>query len=386
MKGHHLHATAALLGALLCLAPLAAQTTPRNEALQLEAQGRVTEAEQAWHTILTTTPGNPEALAHLGLLAARQDHLPEAIAFYRQALASAPQMNGLRLNLGLAYFKSTQFADALPLFTDELKSHPADSQAPRLLILLGMTHYGMGDYLVAIPFLQRATAQNPTNLPLALALAHSCLFSKQFDCVMSTYKNILTLNPNSAEAEMLAGESLDETGDDAGAIQHFQAAVAADPKLPNAHFGLGYLFWTQTHYAEAAEQFAAELANDPTHEQAHTYLGDSYLQLKRLPEAETQLNASLKLNPNAEITQRDLGILHADQGLGPQAEAELKQAILLDPTDTTAHWRLARLLQTLGKKDEAAAEFKTVSTMKRQHHDQLLSTLPQGSPTPKTNP
>ena len=40
---------------------------------------------------------------------------------------------------------------------------------------------------------------------------------------------------------MLAGEALDEMKDKAGATQQFRAAVKADPKEPNVHFGLGYL-------------------------------------------------------------------------------------------------------------------------------------------------
>ena len=46
---------------------------------------------------------------------------------------------------------------------------------------------------------------------------------------------------------MLAGEALDELKDAAGAIQQFRAAVKADPREPEVHFGLGYLLWTQRH-------------------------------------------------------------------------------------------------------------------------------------------
>ena len=57
---------------------------------------------------------------------------------------------------------------------------------------------------------------------MRLTLAHSCLWSKQYDCVMEVYKEILALNAESAEADMLAGEALDEKGDDAGAIEQFR--------------------------------------------------------------------------------------------------------------------------------------------------------------------
>jgi hypothetical protein len=38
---------------------------------------------------------------------------------------------------------------------------------------------------------------------------------------------------------MLVGEALDEMKDTIGATQEFRSAVQANPKEPNAHFGLG---------------------------------------------------------------------------------------------------------------------------------------------------
>ncbi len=358
----------------------AAQTPERAQALQFEARGQTTEAEQAWQAILDGDQKNAEALAHLGLLEARQEHYPLAIPFYKRALALAPAMPGVETNLGLAYFKNAQFAEALAPFTAELKRHPDDT---RLILLLGMSHYGLGDYLVAIPYLRRGAQQQPTSLPLRLALAHSCLWSRQFECVKETYKEILSLSPGSAEAEMLVGEALDETGDDTGAIAHFRAAATSNPKEPNVHFALGYLFWTQNHYSEAAQEFVAELTNDPEHGQAHVYLGDSYVELKRLSEAQTELQSALKLDPQSELAHRDLGIVKAETGDLAQAETELRQAISLDPTDAAAHYRLARVLKSLGKQDAAAAEFKTVSSMKSSHGNDLLRTIEETRPAPK---
>ena len=81
-----------------------------------------------------------------------------AIDYYRRALAINPDLPGLQMNLGLALFKAAQFPDAIKSFASEIRKHPGDQ---RLTILLGMAHYGMKDYLVAIPYLKRATEQRP---------------------------------------------------------------------------------------------------------------------------------------------------------------------------------------------------------------------------------
>src|SRR5256886_11154526 len=76
-----------------------------------------------------------------------------------------------------------------------------------------------------------------------------------------------------------AGEALDEMQDHAGAIEQFRAAVKANPREPNVHFGLGYLLWTQSQYEEAAQEFQAELANVPSNAQALAFLADSKMKL-----------------------------------------------------------------------------------------------------------
>src|SRR6476469_6699160 len=106
-------------------------SSSRSRAMTLEKQGQSTEAEQIWSAIAKADPRNAEALAHLGLLEARQEHFDAAIDYYRSALAIDPNLPGLQMNLGLTLFKVSQFPDAIKAFSAEIKKHPDD---PRLTI------------------------------------------------------------------------------------------------------------------------------------------------------------------------------------------------------------------------------------------------------------
>jgi tetratricopeptide (TPR) repeat protein len=348
---------------------LLGQEANRAVAMGLEQQGRMAEAEAAWKSVAEADPANAEAFAHLGLLESRQEHYAEAIANYDKAVKLAPTMPGLEMNLGLALFKANQFPAAIKIFTAQIRQHPQGAAAEHLNILLGMAHYGMGDYFVAIPYLQRAAKNDPGSLPLRLTLAHSCLWSKQYDCVLAVYKEILALNAESAEADMLAGEALDEQGDDAGAIVQFRSATHANPKEPNAHFGLGYLLWKQQHFDEAAVEFKAEIEIDPEQQQARAYLADSLVEVNQFEKAKPYLEAIVTQNNAAGLSamvHRDLGIVYAETGHSGEAIAELQEAIQIDPWYTSAHWRLAKAYQATGDKAKAKAEFEIVSTMKRE--------------------
>lgn len=375
---------------LLCAATCWTQdpTAPENDrqtALALEQQGRNTEAEIAWRAYLKVHPSSSEAYAHMGLLEARQEHYTDAIPFYRKALSLDSSIPGLRLNLGLAYFKAGEMKKALQEFSPLLGSAPQSSpDRQRLAILVGMSHYSLGQFAQAAVYLKQAVSRDPQNLELLMALAHSYLWSKQYQNVLDTYRVILQLNPESAEADMLAGEASDELKDTPGAIVQFRAAVKADPKLPDVHFGLGYLLWGQRKYTEAAPELQAELDNDPRHAQALTYLGDVEIHLDRSDAAVPLLEKAISIDPKIELAHLDIGIIDATNGHIEDALREMKLAEKIAPDDVNVHWRLGRLYRSMGNRQAAAAELEKARTLTQAADTKLLDKMNPGLQKPET--
>jgi tetratricopeptide (TPR) repeat protein len=280
------------------------------------------------------------------------------------------------MNFGLALFKAGQLRDALRIFEDLLNREPPSSaETQRLTTLIALSHYGLGEYDAAISYLKQAVASDPQNLPFRLILAHSCLWSKQYQCVLDVYHQILLLNAESAEADMLAGEALDEMQDHAGAIEQFRAAVKANPKEPNVHFGLGYLLWTQSQYEEAAQEFQAELTNVPNHAQALAFLADSKMKLNDREGALPLLKKAAAIDPDLEIAHIDLAAVYGDSGRNVEALRELKVAARLKPNDVNVHWRLARLYQAMGRKNEAKLEFEQTKNLTKAADASVFSQL-----------
>jgi tetratricopeptide (TPR) repeat protein len=358
-----------------CPGQMASSTEDRQTAIALEQQGDNAEAEIEWRALLKVDPASAEAYAHLGFLEARQGHYTEAVPFYRKALALDPAMPSLRLNFGLSLFKSDALKEAIQTLTPLLSSEPPSSpEVQRLNVLIGMAHYGLGEYAAAVPYLREAAARDPQSLQLRLSLAQSCMGSKQFQCVLDVYHEILTLNAESAEADMLAGEALDEMRDDPAAIQQFRAAVRANDKEPNVHFCLGYLLWKLKQYREAAHEFEAELANVPNHVQALAYLGDAEMRLQD-PQATPHLLEAVRIDPGMKLAHLDLGILYSDAGRRDDALRELREAATLSPNDVDVHWRLGRLYQAAGMKDQAKAEFDKTRNLQKAADDTISNEL-----------
>jgi tetratricopeptide (TPR) repeat protein len=359
-----------------CDLPALPQNDQRQVAFSLEQQDKVPEAEAAWRALSTAYPSNPEPYAHLGLLEARQEHYTEAITFYRKAMALNPAMPRLRYNLGLAYFKDGEYKDTILQLRPLLKTQPPSSdEAQQLTVLIGMSHFGLGEYAAATPYLKKAADRDPRNLPLLLTLAHSCLLSKQYQCVLDEFHRIIALNPDSAEAHMLAGEALDEMKETINATREFRAAVQANPKEPNVHFGLGYMLWKQGQNQEAAQEFRAELNNFPEHGLAMLYLADSDIKMNQLNDARPLLEKVVKTNPANSMGHLDLGIVYTKAGQPEDALRELKTVIALKPDDVSAHWRLGLLYRAMGKTAEAKAEYDKSKSLNETADEDLIKVL-----------
>ena len=290
-----------------------------------------------------------------------------------------PAMPGLRLNLGLALFKDGQYKEAIQIFTPMLRSQPPSSpEIQRLTILVGMSHYGLGEYQAAVPYLKQAVDGDAQNLPLLLTLAHGCLLSKQYQCVLDTYHRIVAQNAESAEADMLVGEALDEMKDTSGATREFRAAIQANPKEPNAHFGLGYLLWTQMQYEEAAQEFQTELHNTPDYTQAMLYLADADIQMNRMEDARSLLEKLVKSDPTVSMGHLDLGIVYAAASRKEDALREFKAAAALKPNDVNVHMRMGRLYRSMGNAVEAKNEFAKASSLNKTDYDALLTVMSSG--------
>jgi Flp pilus assembly protein TadD len=140
------------------------------------------------------------------------------------------------------------------------------------------------------------------------------------------------------------------------AVAEFKAASELDPRQPEVHFGLGYLYWELRRFDEAKREFEAELALNPKHAQAQAYLGDIALEGGNLGAAEGLLLKATQNSQKIRIAYLDLGKLYLQRRNYAGAVDAFQHAIKVDPAQSDAHFQLARAYQALGKKSKAQAE------------------------------
>jgi tetratricopeptide (TPR) repeat protein len=186
----------------------------------------------------------------------------------------------------------------------------------------------------------------------------------------SAYLQLYQADPNSHRMHQLMGDLEAAKGNDGKAIEEYRAAIALKPSLPNLHYSLGHLLWKDLKVPEARLELDTELALNPHHAGALNDMGDTYLlehqPNKALPYLERALAAD---SANSDI-HRDLGTAYSELGDYRKAEEQFKIAVPFDH-DGSIHYKLARVYQALGEKENAAHEFALSTKLNGESHNKL---------------
>ncbi|MEW5826392.1 MAG: adenylate/guanylate cyclase domain-containing protein [Candidatus Bipolaricaulota bacterium] len=149
------------------------------------------------------------------------------------------------------------------------------------------------------------------------------------------------------------------------ALEHFEAAVGADPAFAKAYSGLAdtYTVLANHGYEPAAQalpraQRAAEKATqlDPSLGEAFASLGIVRLLFQHdAPGAERELERAIELNPNYATAHQWLGLVYDYSGRGQEAHAAMERALELDPLAHITHVSFAGMLMESGDPERAKA-------------------------------
>ena len=162
------------------------------------------------------------------------------------------------------------------------------------------------------------------------------------------FSELLKSDPGSVSGHVMVGLLLHARRDTRGAIEHYEKAVALDPRTAAA--AANNLAWL---YAESGENLerALELAQTarshlPTDPEPLDTLGWVYLKKGMMSQAQTFIRQAIDLNPKNPLYHYHLGVLYAQKGDDASARLSLQRALELQPGEQLAR-DAKRILSTL---------------------------------------
>lgn len=209
------------------------QTLATAKALQ--AGGRFDEARRACDLVLKVDPQNLRARLRLGLIANAQGLYEEAAGYFGAAATLAPRDAYALRMLAMAWRQAGRPEQAEAALDRMMPILPPD---PELLLEKARCRIDRDAASEAVPYLEQAVA----------------------------------LAPDHAQANSFLGIARRSTGDQAGALAAFQAALALDPRDVAALNGIGNDLLERERFDEAVVYYRRALELQPGFMKAHKNL------------------------------------------------------------------------------------------------------------------
>lgn len=277
-----------------------------KQGLDLQALGRLADAEAAFRAVLADHPRAPQALNLLGALYVNTQRAHEARDVITRALAIDPQDAQAHANLGLA-----------------MKN--------------------LGDWRAARLHLERSLALRPNHPVVMNNLASVLRDMGDLTNSSKLYERALQRAPDYADAWCNLAATLSEQGQPRRALQAIDRALGLRPDLAVAHCTRGDIFRKKNRWAEAAPCYERALQLDRALTAATLGLADCLKDLGDAPKAQQLLRELVATDPQSALAHHHLGLLLEQQGDADAAARCYQTATSIAPRLTLAHYQLAQL-------------------------------------------
>lgn len=287
----------------------------------------------------------------------------EAIGQLQNMQNQTPPPEGLAHEMGLAYYKKADYANAILHLRRALEENPDDGEATQLL---GLSLYLGGKPAEAIPYLQKVQSWYPTaNVDAAYILGMAYIQTKQYAEARAAFSKMFAVSPDSAAAYLFCARMLLRLDFAPVAEEYGLKAVSLDPQLPMAHYLLGELYLYQSKVDQAISHLEKEVAINPAYPNVYYKLADAYTRVQRFDEAERLLQRSLWLDASSTGPYILLGKVLQKKGEPELALRALQRAISMDPGNPMPHQLLGQVYRTLGQSADAERELKQAEELTR---------------------
>ncbi len=292
----------------------------------------------------------------LGWAELQRGRLDEAIEQLQAALQLEPRDSSAEFGLAEAYRRKRMFAEAAASLA---KVEALDASFPGLLLEKGRLAEAQGDMEGAIAGYRAALAESPDDVALKSRLGAALVLTGDLAEAEAFLRDVLKVQPYSAEAEHFLGRIELERGQVEASIQRFERAVRLAPDNGTYRMYVAWAALESNEMTTALRELDAALKLDPN-------LGDAYWLRARIRihagtvrDALMDLERALELNPNRIEAWAAMGESHYQLGQVKEAISDFEKAVAGRPDEAYWWYRLGRLQLDEGMPQEALKSFST---------------------------
>jgi len=209
-----------------------------------EKAGRFKEAGQHFARAVALEPSEENAW-QLAVELLRHWTFDAAIEVFKAASAKFPDSKRMRLGLGAALFGDSEFAHALPVFADLLRTEPNNAMYAELLGMSCTAPLSATD--PRCDALVAYAQAHPADARAATYAAGSLLVGNGNEPNVALARQLLVraiaVDPKLAEADLQMGVALQQSNDLEHSIPYLEQAIKLKPELTQARYRLARAYW-----------------------------------------------------------------------------------------------------------------------------------------------
>lgn len=269
----------------------------------------------------------------------------DAAVYFRQASLLRPDDDEIRHQLALAYLESQEPKQVLDVIKEPKTGYDH--------YLRGSAYYLDHRFSEADQESELALAMTPDDPQILVLRTRVLQRAGQQDGALELAQKAVALAPNWEQPYYLAGVSLYFIRRYPEAAQNLARAVELNPSSARALFLEAIALANQGKRDEAEQCLRRAISLQPKNARFHCHLGILLAGENEYGKAEESFRKAIELTPKYALSHYELGKLLASSKQLRAAAQELSQAVNDDPGLSSAYYQLARVYAKLGETEKS---------------------------------
>lgn len=349
---------------------------PKQAAIKVEIAAdlrdldRLAEAETMLQDVVTQNPQHFGALVGLAHIARKRGDRRTSLSYFEAAAAVDPSQVSAKMEIVWDLRDLGRLDEAEPLLRSILAQQPDHSAA---LTTLGHLLRRRGDRLASVDYFQAALQSAPQLTSLKLEVALDLRELSRTDEAVAIYRSILDEQPNHFGALVGLGHLARRRGSRLASLEHFQAALAADPGQRAVKLEIAYDLRELSRFDEAETVLLSILEEQPVHFGALTALGHLARRRGNRSASLAYFEAARDADPSQSSVMVEIASDLRAIGKISEAEQVLLNLVEQQPKNHRALVALAQIARQRGDQAAALSYLEAARDVTPNHADDRLA-------------
>jgi Flp pilus assembly protein TadD len=352
----------ALVRPLVCQEPSASlkeADADYREGVAALSRNDIRTAKSKFEAVVKLAPAAEQGHSALGAVLVREGQNAAGIRELQKALAIKANDGSAQMNLALAYERTGEPANALPLFAKAESTAVAEGQSlpPYVQASYVRALVATGQAAVAINRMKHLVAQDAGNPELHDELGSIYAQARDWEHAEQEFAEAISLKDNLAVAHLHLGFVL-QAENKSGASTEWMKAYELSPRDAKVAVEVGKALADAGHDEQAVRVLEQANRLDPRSIAAADQLALVLQRVDRVQDALPLLQSVVEAEPRNANALINLGLALSQVHRATDAVPFLQRAIGIRPSDATAHQDLAAAYLQINRTGEAVAELK----------------------------